>query len=53
MTPSWAPLSRCWEVARAALDLGFCISFSGTAAALLKVTVREVAQFVPEDQHAD
>jgi TatD DNase family protein len=38
------------EVARAALDLGFYISFSGILTFKSAADLREVAKFVPEDR---
>jgi TatD DNase family protein len=38
------------EVARAALDLGYCISFSGIVTFKSAKELHEVAQFVPEDR---
>ena len=42
--------TETWEVARAALDLGFMISFSGIVTFRNAQALREVAQRVPDDR---
>lgn len=42
--------TETWEVARAALDLGFFISFSGIVTFRSAVALREVARQVPLDR---
>ena len=45
--------TETWEVAQAALDLGFHISFSGIVTFKNAVELQDVARRVPLDAHAD
>jgi TatD DNase family protein len=42
--------TETWEMARAALDLGFCISFSGIVTFRNAEALRDVARRVPDDR---